>query len=550
MISPTGTEADASEKAGCDRSGEPAPAGQDAAGGAPGSSLARRCRDPGHLALVVGVFVASRAVFIAGGLRFRANPPGQIHLLDLHELRADPFLAFTSLHIQPPLFNFFVGSVLRWSPFPAGISFQVLYLVAGLATVLCVWSLLGNLGAKPWVATTATILVTLDPLLIRDESALTYETLVALLLALTVWSADRYFRRPDLGRLVALLTVLVVGVLTRTTLNPIWLVGALVVVVVVRPPRVRRRAAVAAFVVALACVAAPLVHNKTRFDTLGFSSFAGMNLERITVLQLPQHRLDELIREKKVSPAAAVLPYEPYADYAEFYPPCDPATGEAVLDEFTKASNGRANLNNICYLPAYRQSLRDAAAVIRNDPGVYAQAVGVSTQLYLSWGTHFVDPDSQLWHDWEAIYRPLMLPVPVHHAFGHGDAQPYTAVIGGMTQVLRLSLTVALAWLLVVAQGIRATVALLRRRDDDSSRTRVFTGFLVLAVSLASVTVDTFENARFREPLDPLLLGLLAMWVLERVDRVVTHSRPQRADDAAAPEPGAEPGTLGSSLRR
>ncbi len=469
------------------------------------------------------MFIVSRSVFIADGLSFRANPPGQIHLLDLNQLGANPFLAFTDLHIQPPLFNFFVGAVIRWSPFPAGISFQVLYLSAGLATVLMLWSLLRNLAAKPWIATAATVLVTLDPLLIRDESTLTYETLVALIIVATVWSADRYFRRGRLGRFSLLLGVLVVGVLTRTTLNPLWFVTAVILVLVLRPPRIRRVAAAVVAAVALACVAAPIVHNEIRFDTVGLSSFSGMNLERITVLQLPRHRLDELIREEKISPAAAVVPYAYYEKFAPFYPPCSPDTGIAVLDEFTKAGNDAPNLNNVCYLPVYRQGLRDSASVIRNDPGVYARAVGVSTLLYAGWDTRFSEPSSELWHDWSAIYEPIALPVHLGYTYGSGDPQTYTAVLGSWTRLVPFSVTIALALVLVLVRGVAGVVSLLRRRGDDSTRTLVFVGYLVLAVTLVSVTVDTFENARFRAPLDPLLLGMLAVFVAEGIDRWVTR---------------------------
>lgn len=484
-----------------------------------------RLRDPGHIGVVLVVFVVSRAAFIAGGLNFRANPPGQIQLLDLNELRADPFVAFTSLHIQPPLFNFFVGAVLRWSPFPAGVSFQVLYLLAGLVTVLCVWSLVRSLGAKAWIATAATIVVVLDPLLIRDESALTYETWVALLLAVTAWSADRYFRRPDLGRFVALLAVLVVGVLTRTTLNPLWLIGAVVLAMVMKPPRVRHRTAAVAVVVALACITVPLVHNKVRFDTLGFSSYAGMNLDRITVLQLPQHRLDQLIREGKVSPVAAVRPYSAYGKYAEYFPKCDPRNGNAALDDFEKGDSGRVNLNNVCFLPVYRQSLRDAFAVIRNEPGVYLQAVGVASKLYVGWDDYTIGTDSRLWHDWESIYGTAMLRVPVAYQFGHADPLPYPKMMLTLKDLIRFSITILLALALVLIQGLRGAGRLVRGRGDDSTRSRVFIAFMVLALSVVSVAFDTFENARFREPLDPLLLGLLTMWVLQGADGLVARRR-------------------------
>lgn len=476
---------------------------------------------PLHWAVVVGAFLAVRVAMVANGLRFQDDPAGQIHLLDLTELRADPFLAFTDLHIQPPLFNFFVGAVLRWSPFPAAVSFQVLYLAMGLITVLVLRALLVDLGARAWSATIATVAVALSPLAIRNEAVLTYETPTTMILVLSVFTFLGYVRRPGVLRLVLFTTTLVVGVLTRTTLNPLWFLGAVVLVVLARPPGRAWRPVAATITVAVVLVALPAVHNQIRFDTLGYSSFVGMNLSRATVLQLPRVERDRLIADGELSPAAAVVPYSFYDEYADLFGPCRAHTGSPVLDDVVKASSGDRNMNAECYLPAYRQARSDAVAALRADPGAYLRAVAASALVYPRWDVHAADPGNGLWRTWVRVYAPLTLPVPIAYTPLGADAQPYAKQVTDLVEVNRFSLTVAFGLVLAVVYGIRALVRIRRGRATPAEWARVYIAFTVVCITAVSVLFDSFENARFREPLDPLLLGPVYVLVIDGVRRLL-----------------------------
>lgn len=481
-----------------------------------------------QLAVIVGAFLGIRGVLFAGGLRFDANPVGQIHLLDLGQLHADPFLAFTSMHIQPPLFNFFIGGVLAWSPLPSGISFQLLYLAMGLTTVLALWRLLLGLGARLSIATAATVIVACSPLMIRNEAVLTYETPTTTIVVLSAWTFLRYVRRPWTSALAVFACTLVVGVLTRTTLNPIWFLGAVVLVVLARPPGRAWRPVAAVVAGAVVLVAIPAVHNQVRFDTLGYSSFVGMNLSRTTVMQLPRDRLDELIARGDLSPAAAVLPYSTYDDYVDIVGACEAASGSPVLDDVTKATSGDRNLNATCYLPVYRLARHDAVAALRADPAVYARAVAASVLIYQRWDVHAAEPDAAVWGWWSAIYAPLAVPVPLRWSPLGPDSLPAARAVTEMADKNRLSLTVAVGLALAVGYGIVGLARIRRRRDDPVAWTRVYIAFTVVCVSAVAVLFDTFENARFREPLDPLLLGPLWVLVLEGLGRGWARMRRRR----------------------
>ncbi len=490
---------------------------------------------PLHLATVVGGFLLVRVVLFIGGLHFTTSSRGQIHLLDLGVLRADPFVAFTDLHIQPPLFNFFVGSVLRWSPFPAGISFQVLYLAMGLVTVVALYALLLALGARGWIATVATVLVAWSPLAIRNEVSLTYETPTSMILVVSALALCRYLGRPSTLRLALFAATLVAGILTRTTLNPIWFLGAIVLVVLARPVGRAWRPTVAVIGIAVALAAAPAVHNTVRFDSPGYSSFLGMNLFRATVLQLPEATRDRMIDDGRLSRAALVRPYGFYDDYADVFGRCDPRTGSPALDDVVKETSGDRNLNSVCYLRVHRNARAEAFAALRTDPGAYARSVVGSAVSFVRWDLHTANPYNDWWRRWEVgLYAPLTVPVPVPSIMPSGDVQPYTEKMLGLVQLNRVSLTVTFGVVLALVYGIRSLLRIRRRNADGADWTRLYIAWTVVSIATVGILFDVFENARFREPLDPLLLGPVYVLGLEGVRRVVVTLRSRRSSDVVA----------------
>ncbi|HET8930645.1 MAG TPA: hypothetical protein VFN21_08315, partial [Acidimicrobiales bacterium] len=181
-----------------------------------------------HLTCVVVAFFGLRAVLWATGLRFGDHLTGQLQLIDEPVLEANPFVAFTQLNIQPPLWNFYVGAVRAWSPLPAALTFQLVWVVASLATILMLWDILGRLGARRWQATVAAVLVASNPLLISSESFLRYETAVTFLVTASVYTFARHVEAPTLRRFALFCVVLFVGVSTRALLHPLWLLGGLV----------------------------------------------------------------------------------------------------------------------------------------------------------------------------------------------------------------------------------------------------------------------------------------------------------------------------------
>lgn len=478
-----------------------------------------------HLGIVIVGFFVLRVVLWIDGLRFQDRLIGQLQLIDEPLLRDDPFRAFTSLHIQPPLWNFLVGSVRAWSPFPDAITFQVLWTAASLATATMLWKILTGSGARSWQATVATVLVASSPIVIQNESMLRYETPVTLLVTGSVYAFMRFVAMPSPGRLCVFGGVVLAGVLTRSLLQPLWMVGGLVLALVL----VRRRGSVTSrhvlvALVPIVLVAGDLVFLHARFGTVGYSSYLGENLERIAVTTLPAGQLRRLQADGTLSESASIKPYSPYSVYAESLGPCRSDSRDPALSDVTK-STGEPNLNALCFVPVYRQAMRDSVAAIRADPGNYVGAVGQAAIAFAGRAGIDVPPDTTAFRILNDAYTPLFLPLHVGYRFGGDDPQPVAGFLRAGMSRFPLLLTAAVAIVFALGRAAVSTVRLLRKEleSGDSDLLRLWIGFTVLSVTVVGIGFDFYENARFREALDPLLFGPLFVAVGELARRGGVH---------------------------
>jgi hypothetical protein len=466
------------------------PRGAPAEGGAP-----RRWR--GWLIVTLGVLITRTGVWAAGNgfVMDQLYPRSGWHLADPAYLRQNPFGPLWDLHIQPPLFNVMVGVVLRWSPLPDAVSFEILFAAGAVAGAVALYEILVGCGCRWWVAAFTTVLVFSDPMLIFYELGLFHEPVVTPLLLLTIWACLAYARTPTLGRLGLFVGSGAVLVLTRAMFTPLWFL-AMGLVIVIRPPPVdwRRTALVAA--IPLLLVVGIMAKNQVRFGAFTLSSWFGMNFERAAIDSQNQEYTRQAVDEGRVSGMAAQRPFGDYKLYMPFVAPCEQRWGTPVLDRPTKP-DGEVNYNYGCFVHVYAQAQRDSVAAIRSDPATYARTVRTSTLLYLT-DAPYEQPSGPVADGLRRLHDVLGLEVRTSSAVypnGYGDRGP------------RVQLTVVVALLGLIALGLWALVAAARGRRTPNVAVATFVGVTILYVTGVSVLFDAFENARFRAPLDPVLFG-------------------------------------------
>lgn len=474
---------------------------------------------PGALcAGVVGVaLVMSRTVLYWMGLRFEASGlEWYWQFLEPELLANDLLRSLYYLHMQPPLFNLFLGVMLKCFPGNLAAAFAVVYLVLGLVLAISLCLLMVRLGGRPWVSAGLTILFMVSPAAILYENYLFYTYPVATLLVLTALFLHRYLSSGRFREALVFFVLLAMVALTRSLFHLVWFV-AVVLLVFWAAPRLRRRTLTSAVVPFLAIVGWYL-KNLIVFGSFGASTWMGMNLWKSATWNVNGRERAELIAEGVLSPLAEVKAFRPLADYAEFLPPAD-ETGVAALDRELK-SEGTPNFNNIRYVEISRQNRRDAWALFKRYPLRRGSAVLHAFCLYFVPASDYahLHANRRRIVPWERVYDVVCgqaesLPTEqAEHAHIPRHGWDRLRFVG-------ISLVIALPVLFVY--GCRRVRRAWPHRHGHLAAT-VTVAFCCLNIAFVTLVGNVFElgeNMRFRFLIDPLYLVLLGLLLNDWLDR-------------------------------
>jgi hypothetical protein len=497
--------------------------------------LARLRAVQGGTWVVIAVFLVVRVTyFLTGGGMATSLLQGSWQLLDLKQLRSDPFGSVALLHIQPPLFNLFVGSVERWGPIDAGGIYKVLYLLCGLVLVVSLRALLHELGWSSLAATIGALVVALSPVLLSYENTITYELPVATALVLGGLWCVRYARTRSTRALVCFALALTFATMTRALLHPLWLIGVLAFVVIVARPDRGWRAVVAAFAIPVVFAGGWMVKNQVLFGEPNLSSWLGDNLARGVIAPMPKHDVRRLVRDGTLTHAALVRGFAPYSAYRPQIGRCRTDWTDPVLRRLKK-HDGQSNFNAVCFLRVYHQEQANALAVVRELPGDY-----LGTR-YAPAAVHFNEETApgveQFADNWtfdflDSVWAPVLLrtDVKIHD---RGWAVPLIAHAPEPTAHPALGLVAAT--LFVLGLGAAAAWRVLRRRGNPADLAMTVLSGTVLFVFVVSVGTEFGENARFRVLVDPIVIGITVAAITDGVRRLVSRRREARDPDEVAP---------------
>ncbi|MFC1890656.1 hypothetical protein ACFL4G_12960, partial [Thermodesulfobacteriota bacterium] len=239
------------------------------------------------LFFMVLLFLAAHAVYYClFGIRLYHGPLfNYFELLDPELLRHNLLESCFYLHSQPPLFNLFLGIVLKLFPESPVVAFQVLYTFFGLALYLSLFLLLRRLDVSRPLSLVLSTLFMISPSFVLYENWLFNTFPLALIL---VGSAllfhdlvDRGGRLTTTAFFVSLL--LLCGIMSIFHLSYYCLVaGALVIAV-----SDRRRMILSAALVPLVLILSLYLKNYLLFDRFAASSWMGMHLWSTTVRSIP-----------------------------------------------------------------------------------------------------------------------------------------------------------------------------------------------------------------------------------------------------------------------
>jgi len=496
--------------------------------------------------VVVGVFVVSRLVALAAGVRY---DDGLLHnayqLLDVRLLHDDPITSIFYLHSQPPLFNALTALVIQLPAAAVRPVLAVLWAAAGLVTALLVFATMVRVGVRARLAVVIVCVYLVAPETLLTESWFFYSQLELLLTALMLWALARFAASGRTADGVLFAASLASLVLLRASFHP--LVMVLLLVIVWRQLRLEPRQVALIVVVPLLVVGAWSVKNVAVFDSWTNSTWAGMNMSYLARAGLTQARCEQLVAEHAVSAAECHEAFRAAAAYATQFPH-PKQYGTAATDSVTK-STGQPNYNASIYIDVGARYQRDSIELLRRG------GLGAITRAELAAYTVWAQPgDDSLqlrrvrapiagyanWFDRLVLLRPV--------ATGWNDPARFAASAGAFpwgNALGSVSYTLVALFGFAIYGGITGW-----RRGRSGARALgcvCAVGLIVLVSStFVGNALDYRENNRFRVEIGPVTLVLAAVglefaiqgWVARRARRsrrargVETEANPARSQTA------------------
>ncbi len=498
----------------------------------------RRRRNITHLTVAMLLFVASRAAFFLAGVYFDASPLLFFHqFIDPHLLRTDLLVSVYWFHAQPPLFNLYVGLVLKAFGTHSIVAFAVSYLILGGTLTATLVLLMRRLGVDSLLATVLTVLFVASPASILYENWLFTTYPIAVLLALAALFVHRFATSGRTVDATIAFSAMAVVALMRPLYHLLWIAVSLVLLFAALPAS-RRRALLAGAVVPLALVLGLYARNAIAFGDFSASSWLGMNMARITTMNIPPSQRSQMVRSRELSPVAMIPPFSPLSDYLPLMTDTMHSPIPVLGDEVKSTSY--PNFNNLNYLVISHAYFDDAIHVITTRPGVYVEGIGTA------WLNYFI-PASDYWFqnpNRRSIYWYDRI---VNWASGQVVPRDDIARSGGFWHIAFSKLLACGLVLIVVitASIVFGIVESIRRWKSGSSdrawiSTVAWISFTILFASVVGNMLDTGENNRFRFELDPMILTLAALtitwlWHTFRPDRASVESRPEDGSGASFP---------------
>lgn len=455
------------------------------------SSADRRC-----LIALTAVFVASRLVFHAFGVRFDMTPLVEYwQYLDPKLLEGDLLRSVFYLHSQPPLFNLFLGTVLKLSPVAPQVLFHSLYLMAGLWCHLATFVLMRVLGVGRVVAGILSTILVVRPSFILFENWLMYDVPVTALLCLSaVWLA-LFIARGSASYAHALFFTLLLLCATRSLFHLAYF-GAVLALLAALTGGEQRRIVLRSAVLPLLLLTLLYAKNVVLFGHFGPSTWLGMNLARIAIAAMPPEESVRLVRQGKLSETAAIPPFSSLDRYAPAFFSSPRYPDVPALAHRLK-STGAVNYNHEAYIGIARRYLSDSLWIVHHQPDVYLHGVAKAWYNYFKPQTEIthVSANRDRLGEYAAVGASLL--------YGR---LPVTVDYGGEAKPIYLFSTVGIPLVLLYALW-RA-----RRSTDPAPRMVLsFMALTVIYVALVGNSFEVWENQRFRFYTDPFLVAFLGM---------------------------------------
>lgn len=469
-----------------------------------------RRTDLSIISLLILWFVATRLLYWFMGVRFDMTALDYgWQILDPQLLRHDLLSSLYYLHSQPPLFNLFLGLVLKIFPGFEPMALSACYKLLGMAICLCLYVSMARLGISKAAAFTVAAIYIASPQCVLYENWPLYTYPVACMLCISVVSLQSYLRVGDMTRLWVFSIMTVCIALTRSIFHLTWVMAVFGLVWFLI--RGRRRAPIWAAIVPLAILLSFYGKSLLQFGTFSLSSWLGMNLHRKAIAKtFSKSEIQRMADRGIVSGLSPIDSFSRPEAYERLIGHT-PSKGIPALDATVKSS-GYINYNHVGYLTVSKRLTGDSCAAIYSFPYSFLRATKSSVACFFLPASH----QALLWNNLQKInwvdrlYDSLFYwPAQVGLSNGVRTKEPVRILLIG-------------AYLVVGIYGLFVAWGVLRgtNRDRSGCIILLYMWFTVVYVAVLGNLTELGENNRFRFTTEPFALILLVAAVKDAVSRL------------------------------
>lgn len=479
----------------------------------PLSSLGRALAARREYVLLAFAFLATRLALYAAGLRINLDLRWMF-LDDVEALREHLFRSVFYFHAFAPGMNVITGLLLKLSPAHIAGLATALFWAFGALMTLSMANILTALGFARWPAVALALAFSLLPQTLFLENLYLYTYLCACLLTAGAVAFRRALLRATAGAwLWFFLGCAALGWL-YTVFHLFWfvLMTVLAVVAQARAGRAGFRRALRAVALGAAIPALLLAglyaKNYALFGVFGATSWGAANMTLATTQQMPPDEREVWIRERKLSPYAAITVYAAPSAYVGLVPTrIYPWPGS---NELVRPTLGEPNYNHGLFLDVNEARRKDVAYFLRVRPLDYLRRVVTKNLPRLFYATTHWHPQDETevsaHHSHRAVLGPyeLLYDLVVHR---------WPAPRVGLYVFLPLFLGWA-AW--AAATQLRAT-------DPQAFAQGALLAFCLLQVLFvvsASSLFTAWETSRYRYSIEPFIWVLVTAALLAAIRRV------------------------------
>jgi hypothetical protein len=476
-------------------------------------------------ALLAMVFAVSRLGYYLLGVRFDARPVlNYYQFIDPELLKHRLFESLLYLHIQPPGWNLYVGTVLKLFPTSYPSAFHVCHLLMGLGICWSLYYLVRTCRVSRWLAFSLAVWFIVSPGVVLFENYLLYEYLVAFLLLMAAVALARFLQDARARWMILFFAALFGLVLVRNFFHLVYFIAMLAALAFLS--KSHRRMVLLCGAVPLLAIVGLYAKNRILFGTFSGSTWMGMNMDVITAHQLTPDEARYFVSRGVIS-GASLLDSGSALDLYRPYIQMPGRTGIPVLDDCI-TSTGATNFNCLAFLQVQQIYTRDGLALLRNYPVVYLRSMEVA------WFSYFLPPGDFPFFDlnrprihkldrvWNFVFfgqfKEASDRKELRRLAAHG-ARASLVLFTGI--FLMIGLPALWLW------GLYYVVSGVRNKTMDRPQAMLI-GFLLANIAYVTAIANllsSFENNRYRFPLDAFYVVLLGIALSSSLGSKIPHDK-------------------------